>query len=507
LPPGYEEHTLDGTMSSDHSDLEIDRLARSRIGSLVAGKWTLQSLVGIGGMGAVYRAQHRNGSVQAIKIMHRELISNDGHVERFFREAQFANRIGHPAVLQVFDDGQLEDGCPYLVTELLSGRDLEDERVARGGTLPLAEVISIGFQILDVLDKAHTIGLLHRDLKPVNLFRTDKGEIRVLDFGLGRDLAEGPGGRRKMTSAFVVMGTVGFMSPEQARGKREEIGPQTDLWALGATMLMLATGLETHEADSPMEILGLTATKPLPKTSTRTKLMPAFCKFLDQALAFKMADRFADAKAMRRALEVVHDKVPNAPTRQQDPASLKKIAANGVATSMVGMSSDAVDSADARTLIVKHKAAAWSIRTKRMVVGLGATGAVLSLVVLALVISVLRTKEDAEHSPASSAKPETTLSTGPGAAKPVLSAAKPSATEIVAVSPSATATVPLDAVGPGASARPPWADSNIQPPASVTAPVKPAVTWVPPGAGKPPKPPVTASSGSAKIKDLNTFDK
>jgi eukaryotic-like serine/threonine-protein kinase len=294
-------------LETDESNFES--AARARIGTVVADTWKLDALVGLGGTGAVYRGRQRDGALVAIKVMHTFHLADKKTTERFAREASYANAINHPAVPRVFDDGRLADGCPYLVTELLEGRTLEEERLAAGGALHIEEVISVGFSVLEVLMKAHRKGIIHRDLKPQNLFRTRAGELKVLDFGLGRftgPLRQG----KAFTSVCMAMGTVGFMAPEQALGKHECVEATTDLWALGATLLMLATGLETHEAETPMGALSLAATKPVAPTASRSAmLMKEFCLFLDRALAFEQAQRFQSASAMRIALEEIHDRL------------------------------------------------------------------------------------------------------------------------------------------------------------------------------------------------------
>jgi eukaryotic-like serine/threonine-protein kinase len=356
---------------------DIVRLANAREGMWVAEKWQLEKVIGVGGTGAVYRAKHRNGSMVAIKVMHAEHLSNNKHTARFFREALYANRIEHEAVLKVFDDGVLQDGCPYLVTELLSGKNLDDVRQDAGGKLPLGEVIETGMYLLDVLEKAHQAGLIHRDLKPVNLFRTNDGKLKMLDFGLGRDLFEKKGSPHNLTSAFVAMGTVGFMAPEQAKGKQDLINATTDLWALGATLLALATGLDTHEADSPIEALGLAAVKPVQKTSERVRMPLVFCDFLDRAMAFEQKKRFASAAQMREALQFVRASAGDTTGRA---VVLKGGTPQGNKLGDDSTLGITTQETDAPTL-VQEAEKTWSNRTRRtmpMAIGAGSLVALLA---------------------------------------------------------------------------------------------------------------------------------
>jgi eukaryotic-like serine/threonine-protein kinase len=367
---------------------KIDQDARARLGSRVHEKWVLEAIVGIGGMGSVYRARHRNGSIQAIKIMHREYIADEKLVARFFREAEYANQIGHPAVLRVFDDGLLPDGCPYMVTELLEGRTLEEEREASGGVLPLANVVHVGVVVADVLARAQEVGLIHRDLKPVNLFRTRSGEIRVLDFGLGKSLLdqERNSGKHKLTEAFVVMGTVGFMSPEQARGKIDQIGHATDIYALGATLLMLATGLETHPAETSVELLGLTATQPVPETLTRVAIHPSLARVIDKALKFRIHDRYASAATMRSDLERIAAEIgAPLPAREQlHSAGNLDVSGNMSAAPELGAKVHTIKTTlDEPRTMPMSKWHRWTIRTKSAVaVGSSVVAAVLIFVTL-----------------------------------------------------------------------------------------------------------------------------
>lgn len=301
-------------------EFDPDAAARARVGEIVADRWLLEAVVGVGGTAAVFRARHRNGSPVAIKVMHQVHLANRKACERFLRESLLANRIDHPSVPRVFDEGRLSDGAPYLVTELLVGQSLEEERLCSGGRLPLQDVFDVGFAVLDMLACAHRAGLVHRDLKPDNLFRTASGEIKVLDFGLGR-LMEPSMRAKRFTSTCMAMGTVGFMAPEQALGKHDSVGPVTDVWAMGATLLMLATGLETHPAETPMEALGLVVTRPVERTRARAALMPALCDVIDRALMFRPCDRFQSVEEMRRALANAHDSLGAGANTRRDLVS------------------------------------------------------------------------------------------------------------------------------------------------------------------------------------------
>ncbi len=277
---------------------ELVQRVQARVGSQLNGKWRLTSVLGIGGMAAVYAAVHRNQNRVAIKMLHPEL-SIDANVRtRFMREGYVANTVGHPGAVTIFDDDLSEDGAAFLVMELLEGETLEDRSTRKGGKLSAGEVLLAVDQLLDVLVAAHARGVVHRDLKPDNLFLTTAGQLKVLDFGIARvrEMRGEEGG----TGMGTFMGTPAFMAPEQARGRWDEVDVRSDVWALGATMFTLLTGGNVHEADTLGEQLILAATAPAPPLATRMPELPAeVCEIVDVALAFKQEQRWSSAESMR----------------------------------------------------------------------------------------------------------------------------------------------------------------------------------------------------------------
>jgi serine/threonine-protein kinase len=282
--------------------LAYEQAAR-RVGAVLSERWRVERVIGIGGMAQVFAAQHRNGRWVAVKVMRPELVVEPLLVERFLREGYVANKVQHPGAVAILDDDMTPDGAPFLVMELLSGRTLRD-RLNDTGALPVGEALRIADEVLDVLASAHERGIVHRDIKPENLFETDSGVIKVLDFGIAR-LREQPGARSE-TQSGVTIGTVGYMPPEQARGQREAVDARSDVWAMGATLFTLLTGRVLHEADSANEGLLLAMTAPVPLARTLAPDLPAaVCALLDTALAFDPAVRFADSRAMQRAVRAI----------------------------------------------------------------------------------------------------------------------------------------------------------------------------------------------------------
>jgi serine/threonine-protein kinase len=284
----------------DTADTLPERLRR-RVGSTLRGKYVLERVLGAGGMAAVYRARHRNGNVVAIKILHPALSLDDEMRQRFRREALLANRVDHPGAVHVLDDDVSEDGCAFLVMPLLRGETLRARWEREGRVLPVREVLVMARALLDVLAAAHAERVVHRDVKPDNVFVTDDGELRVLDFGVAR-LLEGPDSPWATATGRAV-GTPAFMAPEQAIGRTRDIDERTDLWAVGATMFTCLSGAHVHEGSTGGELLVHAATRPAPHLQA---VMPdvdgALARVVDRALAFDKADRWTSAREMQGAV-------------------------------------------------------------------------------------------------------------------------------------------------------------------------------------------------------------
>lgn len=264
-------------------------------------KWTLERILGSGGMGAVYAARHRNGARAAVKVLHPELGRRSDIRERFLREGYAANRVEHRGAVQVLDDDIVkegpDEGIAYLVMEILEGESLE-ERMERGPPLTEPELLPILNDVLAVLEAAHDHGVIHRDLKPANLFlnKDPAGPgVKVLDFGLAR-LEEA----RSVTGVGLALGTPSFMAPEQANGKTTEIDARTDLFAVGATAFMILAGRGVHQADGVLELVARMGTLPAPKLRTvAPHVGEGIAKIIDRALEFERGARYPSAAAMR----------------------------------------------------------------------------------------------------------------------------------------------------------------------------------------------------------------
>jgi len=279
--------------------------AEARIGSVIKDKWRLDRLLGVGGMACVYAATHRNKKRAAVKMLHVEYSTDSAIRERFLREGYLANSVGHRGVVTVDDDDIAEDGAAFIVMELLDGETLEQRWRRKGHRLPLEEVLAVADQVLDALAAAHDQGVVHRDLKPDNLFLTRDGVVKLLDFGIGRlkELQGVP----TTTLSGATMGTPAFMAPEQARGRWDDVDGQTDLWALGATMFTLLTGQYVHEGETVNETLAMAVTQPARAIrSVRPDLPESAAALIDRALSFVKTQRFADARAMQAMVRTVY---------------------------------------------------------------------------------------------------------------------------------------------------------------------------------------------------------
>jgi serine/threonine-protein kinase len=281
-----------------------------RVGTWLKDKWHLDALLGVGGVGSVYAATHRNRSRAALKILRPDLAVGADLVTRFLREGMAANAVGHPDVVQVLDDDVTDDGLVFLVMELLEGETWEQRARRLGGRIPGEEAAAVADRVLAVLEAAHARHVVHRDLKPDNVFLTRDGGLKVLDFGLAR-LREGLLPGAASTQHGYLMGTPGFMPPEQVRGHWDRVDARSDVWAVGASLHAVLTGRRVHEVPGqPVDVFA-TATMPVPPIGEIAPGLPrALCTVIDRALSLHPADRWPSAAAMRAALS---DAVPGLP--------------------------------------------------------------------------------------------------------------------------------------------------------------------------------------------------
>lgn len=271
------------------------------MGSVVRGKYRVEAFLATGTMANVYAATHRNGARVALKILHPQLAEDPSLCERFKREGYFANSIGHPGIVRAIDDDVTEDGCPFMVMELLEGETLDERRRRKGGKLPLSWVLPVADSLLDILAAAHARDVVHRDLKPDNVFVTKSGDVKVLDFGVAR-WNDGKSSS-DMTGVGMVLGTPAYMPPEQALGRREDVDARSDLWAVGATLFVVLSGESVHVGgDAKAKLIATARTAARPLHEAAPDVPRAVAAVIDRALAFHKQERWPDAEAMREAL-------------------------------------------------------------------------------------------------------------------------------------------------------------------------------------------------------------
>jgi serine/threonine-protein kinase len=299
--------------------------AQERVGSVLRNKWTVDKLIGIGGMACVYAATHRNGKRVAIKMLHPGLVKNADICDRFLREGYASNAVGHPNAPSVLDDDRTDDGAVFLVMELLEGEGL-DIRLEARQTLEATEVLYIADQVLDVLAAAHDKGVIHRDIKPANIFLCKDGAVKVLDFGLARMKESGYGGQ--VTRDGIVIGTASYMPPEQAHAKRNLVDARSDLWAVGATMFHALTGRFVHHGGTTMDRLIAAMKKPAPSLASVAPDLPAsLVAVVDRSLMFNKEDRWPDARTMQFVARGVFAELTSGPQSSPGRVSLSHVPA------------------------------------------------------------------------------------------------------------------------------------------------------------------------------------
>jgi len=256
-------------------------------------------------MAAVYAARHeRNGGRVAVKVLHPDASCDPEAVRRFRREGYLANAVNHPGVVRVYDDGVTADGSAFLIMDLLDGETLEDHRTARGGRLPFDRAIAVSRDVLEILAATHREGVVHRDVKPANVFLTRSGQVKLLDFGIATMARSATAASRTSTGAG--WGTVHFMAPEQITGDGAR-GSRVDVWAVGVMFYRLVSGQYPFAAKNLVELAAAYRTRP-PTLDRRVPGFPAgIARVIDRALTCDPERRWADAGAMLRALDLAED--------------------------------------------------------------------------------------------------------------------------------------------------------------------------------------------------------
>ncbi|MCI1748678.1 MAG: Stk1 family PASTA domain-containing Ser/Thr kinase [Acidipropionibacterium sp.] len=347
-------------------------------GTWLGGRYELLSVIGRGGMAEVWKARdHRLGRDVAIKRLRADLASDDTFQARFQREAQSAAGLNHPNIVAVYDTGEALDpatglSVPYIVMELVEGHTLRD--VLRDDRKILPErALEFTEGVLEALSYSHAAGIVHRDIKPANVMLTETGQVKVMDFGIARAVADTSA---TMTQTAAVIGTAQYLSPEQARG--EKVDNRADIYATGCLLYELLVGRPPFVGDSPVSVAYQHVREiPAPPSRLDPEITPAMDAVTLKALAKAPADRYQTAMLMRADIERVLAGVPplapmpgaapgdpesSAATQVIAPATLAATAVHPLEAGTTGVDAYAPYRTGHRNA-AGHRRRPWTIRT------------------------------------------------------------------------------------------------------------------------------------------------
>ena len=267
------------------------------IGRTIDERYKIVAPLGVGGMGAVYKAEHLGmGKQVAVKVLHAHVSARRDAGSRFRREAYAGGKIDHPNCVQVSDFGVREDGSFYLVMELLVGESLRDA-MDRDGKIPWPRALGVARHVLRGLAYAHGQGVVHRDIKPENVFlcrHDDDPEFaKILDFGIAKLIGASAAEQSTVTQAGMTVGTPTYLSPEQAFGGT--IGPPSDLYSLSVVLYEMIAGRPPFEDEEPVKLLSAHATREVPRFAPELAVPPAVEELVRRGLAKTTDARFANA--------------------------------------------------------------------------------------------------------------------------------------------------------------------------------------------------------------------
>jgi serine/threonine-protein kinase len=295
-----------------------------KVGLLLQGRYRVLKKLGEGGMGAVYEAHHELiGKRLALKCLHAQFLSHKEVVERFYREANAATAVGNEHIIEVSDVGTFDDGSPYIIMEFLDGVEF-GKLLDTVGSLPVARLVRIVTQVCDALGAAHARGIVHRDMKPENVYLvkrgTDSDFVKVLDFGISKmkesnESLTGP----SLTKTGTALGTPYYMPPEQAQGLRD-VDHRADIYAVGVILYQGLTGRLPFDAESyPALMVKIMTDTPVPIEQLRSDVPSALAAVVTKAMCRDRAQRFSStaelAEALRPFRELDHTPVMLAAVR------------------------------------------------------------------------------------------------------------------------------------------------------------------------------------------------
>src|SRR5262245_11107990 len=278
------------------------------------GRYEIRSKIGEGGMGEVYLAHDTQLDRQiAIKLLPTEIARDQQRLHRFLQEARAAAALSHPNIAHIYEIGEA-DGAHFIAMEYVEGTTL-DKKIG-GRPLPLSESLDIAIQIADALDEAHGKGITHRDIKSSNIMITPRGRVKVLDFGLAKvpqtatpeEISDSQLATRVKTSPGVVMGTVNYMSPEQASGK--EVDARTDIWSVGVVLYEMVTGRVPFEGSTPSHIIvAILEKEPVPLSAHVQNVPEALDWIVTETLTKEREERTQTARELMKKLQRVKQRL------------------------------------------------------------------------------------------------------------------------------------------------------------------------------------------------------
>ncbi len=294
-------------------------MLRYEVGETIDGRYRIQDRLGVGGMGASYRAVDcQTGGPVVVKIPSLALIGDPATFSRYQRELEIGQRLEHPRIQNLITSGQLHGGAPYMVLEFVEGRSFRSY-LAEHAPLPVDEAVRLAAQLAETLDYCHQRGVVHRDLKPENLLLTPAGDVVVLDFGIA--LLQGA---RRLTFSRLSnsVGTPDYMAPEQASGERGDT--RTDVYAVGVLLYEMLTGVVPFQGDTALAVMGQRLTNEAPTVRRRRPEVSApLDTVVRRALRRDRSARYASMAALRDDLLHLDAVVPDV----APPVSLPRPAA------------------------------------------------------------------------------------------------------------------------------------------------------------------------------------
>ncbi len=462
------------------SEPELDLLA----GTVVAGKYRIDELIGRGGMGAVFRATNLAiGKRVALKFLYQETALDRDAVARFQREAEAASAVENAHIVEIFDSGTTEDGRPFLVMELLRGEDLR-QRLRREGRLSPADAVRIAAQVARALRRAHEAGIVHRDLKPDNVFLCERDDdpvfVKLVDFGISK-VARRETTADALTRRGVVLGTAFYMAPEQAQALPDVDG-RTDLFSLGAILYEALTGEPPHHGRVYESVLIDLCTKDAPPLRDRAPDVPeALAQVVHRALERDRSRRYQTAEELLVALLAASPGATptNSETRGQ-PRSAVPAPGPGVGTP-AAMTGEAAS--------IRSATPPRPLRERRRSLAVAVVALLAALSVALVLLSRHRSVDagggvaiDAPNSPAGIVG---VVPASPAGARTASGTQEPGAAPAPEARPSATApTPPASASAPAGASRAPAAETPAPAhPRPGSTPRAPAATGRAPRAG------------------------